>query len=182
MAKVNDGTAWRFRDVATDAIWDAKGDLAVATAADTAVKLVLGINGQVLTADSAQTAGIKWATPAGSISTTGGGKESVSTQSSATGAVTLDLNNGNVHNLTLTGNITSLTVTNTTAGVSCTFTLILRQDGTGGRTVAWMSGVKWAVGAAPTLSTGPSKVDVLTFMTIDNGTTWYGFPAGLDMR
>jgi hypothetical protein len=50
--------------VATDAIFDAKGDLVAGTGADTAAKLTVGSNGQVLTADSAQTLGVKWATPA----------------------------------------------------------------------------------------------------------------------
>lgn len=46
--------------VATDTVWDTKGDLAVATAADTASKLAAGANGKVLTTDSAQTTGLKW--------------------------------------------------------------------------------------------------------------------------
>lgn len=50
--------------VATDTIWDTKGDLAAATGADAAVKVAVGSNGQILTADSTQTAGIKWAAPA----------------------------------------------------------------------------------------------------------------------
>jgi hypothetical protein len=47
--------------VATDPIWDTKGDLAAATGADTAAKLPAGTNGQILTADSTQTTGLKWA-------------------------------------------------------------------------------------------------------------------------
>lgn len=47
--------------VVRDSIWDAKGDLAVGTAADTAAKLAVGTNGYVLTADSGETTGVKWA-------------------------------------------------------------------------------------------------------------------------
>ena len=42
-------------------IIDAKGDLIGGTAADTAARLAVGSNGQVLTADSAETTGMKWA-------------------------------------------------------------------------------------------------------------------------
>lgn len=45
-------------------IADAKGDLLVATAADTIARVAVGTNGQVLTANSALTAGVGWATPA----------------------------------------------------------------------------------------------------------------------
>ena len=47
-----------------NAIVDAKGDLISATAADTPARLAVGTNGQVLTADSTASTGIKWATPA----------------------------------------------------------------------------------------------------------------------
>src|SRR4051812_1863065 len=46
--------------IASSTIWDTKGDLAVATAADTAQKLAAGANGTFLIADSAQTTGLKW--------------------------------------------------------------------------------------------------------------------------
>ena len=43
---------------------DAKGDLIVGTGADTFSRLAVGTNGQVLTADSAEATGLKFATPA----------------------------------------------------------------------------------------------------------------------
>lgn len=66
--------------VAGDTIWDTKGDLAVATAADTAAKLAAGTNGYTLTADSAQSTGLKWALPGGtavSVSVTKSGTQSM---------------------------------------------------------------------------------------------------------
>jgi hypothetical protein len=49
--------------MATDALWDAKGDLAGGTGANTAQKLTAGANDTHLVADSAQTTGLKWAVP-----------------------------------------------------------------------------------------------------------------------
>jgi hypothetical protein len=47
---------------------DAKGDLIVATAADTVARVAVGAtNGHVLTVDSAESAGVKWAAAAGGL-------------------------------------------------------------------------------------------------------------------
>jgi hypothetical protein len=48
-----------------NAIVDAKGDLIAATAADTPARLAVGANNTVLTADSSEATGMKWAAAAG---------------------------------------------------------------------------------------------------------------------
>lgn len=49
----------------TKATLTTKGDIYAATAASTPARVGVGTNGQVLTADSAEAAGVKWATPPG---------------------------------------------------------------------------------------------------------------------
>ncbi len=51
-------------DVATDAIWNAKGDLAVGTGSDTASRLTVGANDTIPMAASGEATGIKWGSPA----------------------------------------------------------------------------------------------------------------------
>ena len=93
---------------------------------------------------------------------------------------TIDLTDGNVHDVTLTANCT-FTFSNPPAdGTSGAFTLFLNQDGTGSRTATWPSEVKWAGGTAPTLTTTASRTDILVFTTIDAGTIWYGAVSGQD--
>jgi hypothetical protein len=53
--------------VASDSIWDAKGDLAAGTANNAAIRLSVGTNGQVLTAASAEATGLKWAAVVGGV-------------------------------------------------------------------------------------------------------------------
>ena len=104
--------------------------------------------------------------------------ETAVTNATSGATETLDLESGNVFDLTLSANCT-ITLSNPPAsGTSGSFTLILRQDGAGSRTVTWPASVDWASATAPTLTTDASAVDVLPFMTVDGGTIWLGFVAG----
>jgi len=87
-------------------------------------------------------------------------------------AITLDLTNGTVQIITLTGNAT-ITMPTATSGKS--FIMFLKQDATGSRTVTW-STVKWAGGTAPTITSTASRQDILSFFA--DGTNWYGVVVG----
>jgi hypothetical protein len=96
----------------------------------------------------------------------------------AMSANAVDLSLGNVQTYTLSGNQT-LTFTNPPAtGKAGSFTLIVTNGGSA--TLTWPTSVDWGGGSAPSLTS--SGIDILTFMTIDAGTIWYGFAAGTDMK
>ena len=99
--------------------------------------------------------------------------ETAYTANSST-AITLDLANGTVQIITLTGNAT-VTMPTATAGKS--FILLLKQDGTGSRTITW-STVKWAGGTTPTITGTASRQDIFSFFA--DGTNWYGTTIGLN--
>ena len=61
VAEVLSWTPYSVANALTVTLVDAKGDLLVGTASDTIGRLAVGTNGYILTADSAQSAGIKWA-------------------------------------------------------------------------------------------------------------------------
>lgn len=63
--------------------------------------------------------------------------------------------------VTLTGNITTMTLSNVIAGKAGTIRFI--QDGTGSRTTVWSSTFKFAGGTTPSLSTAANAVDVLSY-------------------
>ena len=89
--------------------------------------------------------------------------------------VTFDLNEANVHTVTLGGNRT-FAISNETAGQK--FIIRVLQDGTGSRTVStWFSTIKWAGGSAPTLTTTADKADVFGFL-VTGTDTYDGFVVG----
>lgn len=109
------------------------------------------------------------------------GYENVSTNASATGAVTVDLETATIFQHTLTGAVTYTFSNPPSSGTGFSFVIKVTQDATGSRTITWPSSVDWESGIAPTLSTGNGDVDVFAFFTTDGGTTYYGFVAGQDM-
>jgi len=90
-------------------------------------------------------------------------------------AINLDLTSGGVFSATLNGNAT-ITLRFPVATGAASFTLILTNDATPGRTVAYSGGTFLFPGGAAALSrtTTASAVDVWVFFTPDGGSTYYG--------
>ena len=88
-------------------------------------------------------------------------------------AYTINLSDGTVQILTLTDNCT-LTFPTAVAGKS--FILLIKQDGTGGRTVTWPAVAKWPSNAAPAVITTANQLDKFVFTS--DGTNWYGSNGG----
>lgn len=70
-------------------------------------------------------------------------------------------------NYTLQGSYTCTGFSNGRVGQ--TQIVMVTQDATGSRTVTWPAAIKWAGGAAPTLSTAAGKTDVFEFVFCNDG-------------
>ena len=113
----------------------------------------------------------------------GGVQEAYTDVAINSGEPTLNLNDGTVFNLTLTENVDAgdFTWTNYAgADYASSFVLRVKQDGTGGRSLAWPSEVDWGAATAPELSTAANAVDIYVFLAVNNreSSIWYGFTAG----
>ena len=104
--------------------------------------------------------------------------ETNSALGTGSGTQTFDLNNGNYFTLTTNGT-TTLAVSNVPASGSVGAFIVQLTNG-GGYTVNYFSGITWAAGTAPTLTT--TGTDVLGFFTTDGGTTWRGLVLALDIK
>jgi hypothetical protein len=102
--------------------------------------------------------------------------------STVSGAVSVDLSSSNWFKYTLNGP-TTFTFTNAPSnGLAVTFSLIIIQDGTGGRTYTFANTVYWSGGAIPPKTTGSSSKDLWTFTSYDGGSTYVGTLAVKDFR
>ena len=111
--------------------------------------------------------GIKLYTPTetleilGNLRTVTGQSYSTLQSQSSSGSITLDFDNGNVHEITLSGSISLANPSNVKSGAA--YTIILKQDGTGGRALSSIgSKFLFPNGIDPVLSQAANDIDVIS--------------------
>jgi len=87
----------------------------------------------------------------------------------------VDVGARDTYTLTTSGNTTFTFTGVPSSGQVGTFSLIITAGGT--HTLTWPASVDWAGGTAPD-APASGETDIYTFMTVNGGTTWYGFLAG----
>lgn len=157
-----------------NAIVDAKGDLISATAADTPARLAVGTNGQVLTADSTTSTGLKWAT-----AQSGGYTLLSTTTLSGTLTTVSSISQDYVDLYLLLYGVTA----------SADFSTVLKPNGSGSNSTQRVVGSStntttntanvtyWTSTGSSALSTGGNNIHVLRINNYASTSTWKAIDA-----
>ena len=130
----------------------------------------MGLSGAALGASVAEApaaSAAAYSLPSGTIQNLG----------SVSGAVTLDLSVGDTFTCTVTGSTQFAFAYSAGApspAVTIEPTVIVTQDATGGRQIAFTNVTWLPAGASPVFPTGANQATVVSFLTPDFGTTVYG--------
>ena len=116
----------------------------------------------------------------GVVSFDNGTIEESTAVTSSSNAATINLRDGNIFTHTLSENVTYTFSNPAASGRASAFILKVTQDSSA-RTITWPGSVDWAAATAPTITSTSGGVDVFAFLTVDGGTTYYGFTLGQAM-
>lgn len=104
--------------------------------------------------------------------------QTVVQNTSASGATNLDFQDGNIHELTLAGNIDLDFINPPQALKYGELTIKIQQSASGGNTVTWPTNVMWPGGTIPTMTSTANAIDVYKVFTTDAGLTYIGWTLG----
>lgn len=96
------------------------------------------------------------------------------------GVAVLDMSYGSVFNLSLTENVSSFSIINIPTGGTTSFSLIVTQNNSVAKTLSWASNktIMWPDNSYPVITSTLGKTDIFSFLTINEGDTFYGFLSG----
>ena len=97
--------------------------------------------------------------------------DEINVNTPAAAAVTIDWNDGNRQEVTLTDATTTMSFTDPPG--SANLSLFVIQDGAGSRTVTWPAAINWPNGIPPTLTTVGGQIDIITCMYRQTAGTYY---------
>jgi len=144
----------------------------VSAAATSATNASTSATNAATSATNASTSATNASNSASAAATSAALFDTVGVITSTSNAITCNLATNRVFSHTFTEN-TTFTFSNPAAtGTRCAFEIYLTQHASA-KTVAWPASVKWSNGVAPTLTTNSAKY-VVSFVTIDGGTTYIG--------
>jgi len=118
--------------------------------------------------------------------------EKIGSSTASTTVITVDLSTGNFFEVDLeglSGNVLTFTISNTDATSSQVSNFVMKitqGTSTTTRNFTWSTivsngtNIDWGGGTGPDITTGADKIDILSFTTYNNGTTWYGAIVGQD--
>ena len=89
---------------------------------------------------------------------------------------TIDCDLGSVISFTLAGDLSLTLNANAVSDKAREIKLIITKQSN--YNITWPDSVMWPNFTAPVLTS--DKINILTLLTVDNGTTWYGFTNGLN--
>jgi len=194
LAIANGGTGQTSQTNAFDALapTTTKGDIIVSNGTDN-VRLAVGTNDFVLTADSTAATGVAWKAASGGTTWTSN-QNAADYELQRVNLVDYAINGSAIGNVgaTRTFDLTVANFFSATLDQTSTFTFsnppasgefgcfVLELTNGGAFVITWPASVDWPGGSAPTLTA--SGKDQLVFTTRDAGTTWFGFLAGKDIK
>lgn len=98
----------------------------------------------------------------------------VSTLAIASGVVTIDARAGDYYRLTLNANVATLSFSNLpVTGQACSLLVEVKQDATGGRTLALPGSFRRTAGSAPAVASAANALTLMALSTFDGGSTWW---------
>jgi hypothetical protein len=111
----------------------------------------------------------------------GSGESSLLIDATVSGAHTADREDAATHDLTLVGN-TTITPDHSDppTGQAIDLRLLIRQDGTGGRTLGWGGTIDWNThdGNAPDMPTAANALLTVGLLSVDDASSWIGYAGG----